>query len=73
MNPAHANMNRTYDRFLITVGAWLLALMWILPLAYAFWTAFHPAEYETHFDLFAPLTLENFTKAWGRLPLLAIF
>ena len=26
-------------------GAWLLALLWLLPLAYAFWTAFHPAAY----------------------------
>lgn len=25
-----------------TAGAWLLALIWIAPLAYAAWTAFHP-------------------------------
>ena len=30
-----------------TAGAWLLAILWILPLAYAVWTAFHPAEYAT--------------------------
>ena len=28
-----------------TAGAWLLGLLWILPLAYAVWTAFHPAAY----------------------------
>ncbi len=26
-------------------GAWLLAILWVLPLLYAFWTAFHPAEF----------------------------
>ena len=40
-----------------TVAAWLLALLWILPLAYAVWTAFHPTEFSTRFELFAPLTL----------------
>lgn len=63
----------TYDRLLVTTGAWLLALMWILPLAYAFWTAFHPAAYETRFELFAPLTLENFSKAWVQAPFARYF
>ncbi|GAB5431409.1 MAG: carbohydrate ABC transporter permease [Epibacterium sp.] len=56
------------DRLLNTLGAWLLALIWILPLAYAVWTAIHPAAYEARFDLFAPLTLENFAKAWNAAP-----
>ena len=47
-----------------TAGAWLLGVLWILPLVYAFWTAFHPGEYSTRFDLTAPLTLANFVKAW---------
>ena len=33
------------------VGAWLLAIAWIAPLLYAFWTAFHPPAYATRFDL----------------------
>ena len=49
-------------------GAWLLAILWILPLVYAFWSAFHPSEYATRFDLLAPLTLENFQTAWSRAP-----
>lgn len=57
-----------WDRFLNTFGAWVLALLWVLPLAYATWTAFHPAAYEANFDLFAPLTLENFAKAWAAAP-----
>jgi sn-glycerol 3-phosphate transport system permease protein len=40
--------------WLDTLAAWVLALLWILPLAYAFWTAFHPAEYSARFDLAAP-------------------
>ena len=51
-----------------TFGAWLLAALWILPLAYAFWTAFHPAEYATRFDPLAPLTLQNFRNAWEAAP-----
>lgn len=26
-----------------TVGAWLLGLLWFLPLAYTVWAAFHPS------------------------------
>ena len=55
-------------RWLEVVGSWLLAFLWIGPLLYAFWTAFHPAEYVTRFDLFAPLTLENFREAWETAP-----
>jgi sn-glycerol 3-phosphate transport system permease protein len=51
-----------------TGAAWLLALLWLSPLAYAFWAAFHPAELATHFDPFAPLTLDNFRKAWTYAP-----
>jgi sn-glycerol 3-phosphate transport system permease protein len=58
----------TLDRVLNSLGAWVLALLWVLPLAYAVWTAFHPAAYEANFDLFAPLTLENFAKAWSAAP-----
>jgi sn-glycerol 3-phosphate transport system permease protein len=49
-------------RALETVGAWLLGLLWVLPLAYAVWTAFHPSEFSTRFVLSAPLTLENFVQ-----------
>ncbi len=62
-----------YDRLLNTVAAWLLALFWLLPLAYAIWTAFHPAAYETRFDPLAPLTLENFAQAWSEAPFARYF
>ena len=38
------------------LGAWLLALLWVMPLLYAIWAAIHPIEYEANFDIFAPLT-----------------
>ena len=56
-----------------TVAAWLLALLWILPLAYAVWTAFHPTEFSTRFVLFAPLTLDNFARAWAAAPFARYF
>ncbi len=60
-------------RALETIGAWLLAILWILPLAYAFWTAFHPPEFSTRFELFAPLTLQNFVNAWNAAPFARYF
>jgi sn-glycerol 3-phosphate transport system permease protein len=51
-----------------TAGAWSLALLWILPLAYALWASIHPSAYSAHFVLDAPLTTENFVKAWNAAP-----
>ncbi|WP_254275818.1 carbohydrate ABC transporter permease [Halomonas sp. 3H] len=51
-----------------TTAAWLLAIVWIFPLLYAVWAAFHPPAFMVRFDLFAPLTLENFTNAWAQAP-----
>ena len=47
-----------------TAAAWLLGILWVLPLVYAIWTAFHPPEYSTRFVLSAPWTLANFVNAW---------
>lgn len=56
------------SKHLETAAAWALAVLWLAPLLYAFWAAFHPAEYAVNFDLFAPLTLENFEKALNQAP-----
>jgi sn-glycerol 3-phosphate transport system permease protein len=37
------------------------------------WTAFHPAEYSTRFTLLAPLTLDNFRRAWEAAPFARYF
>jgi sn-glycerol 3-phosphate transport system permease protein len=60
-------------RLLETVAAWLLGVLWILPLAYAVWTAFHPREYSARFVLAAPLTLANFVEAWNAAPFARYF
>jgi sn-glycerol 3-phosphate transport system permease protein len=60
-------------RGLEMIGAWILGLLWVLPLLYAVWTAFHPSAYATHFDLTAPLTLENLRKAWEAAPFARYF
>lgn len=56
-----------------TFAAWLLGLLWVLPLLYAFWTAFHAPEFSTRLVLSAPLTLENFVKAWHAAPFARYF
>jgi sn-glycerol 3-phosphate transport system permease protein len=69
----HAYETRGAMRALETAGAWLLGALWMLPLVYAVWTAFHPGEYSTRFVLDAPLTLANFVKAWQAAPFARYF
>jgi sn-glycerol 3-phosphate transport system permease protein len=59
---------RPWDWWLETAGAWMLGVLWLLPLLYAVWAAFHPAAYAAHFDPLAPLTLDNFRAAWQAAP-----
>lgn len=63
----------SFDRWLSNASAILLALLWVLPLIYAIWTAIHPAAYEARFVLTAPLSLENFVKAWDAAPFARYF
>jgi sn-glycerol 3-phosphate transport system permease protein len=62
-----------FGHALETLAAWLLGALWILPLAYALWTAFHPGEFSTRFALSAPLTLDNFVRAWHAAPFARYF
>ena len=59
-----------YADVLELLGAWTLALLWISPLLYAIWAAFHASEYAINFNLFAPLTLDNFREALVQAPFL---
>ena len=69
---AHLQTSRV-SAALERTGAWLLAFLWILPLAYALWAAIHPSAYSAHFTLNAPLTLENFVKGWNAAPFARYF
>lgn len=73
MTLPHQPREFSFWRVVETIGCYLLALLWILPLLYAVWMAFHPPEYEVRFDLFAPLTLDNFTNAWSAAPFARYF
>ncbi len=59
----------TAGRWLEILGAWMLGVLWILPLLWAVWSAIHPASVLIAYNLFAPLTLHNFAAAWAAAPL----
>ncbi|WP_165855680.1 carbohydrate ABC transporter permease [Marinobacter sp. JSM 1782161] len=61
---------QTLFRSLSGLLAWIVGIAWLFPLIYAFWSAFHGSDYTTHFELLAPLTLENFATAWHQAPFL---
>jgi sn-glycerol 3-phosphate transport system permease protein len=60
-------------RALESAAAWLLAILWLLPLIYAVWTALHPYEFSTRLSLSAPLTFDNFVQAWNAAPFARYF
>jgi sn-glycerol 3-phosphate transport system permease protein len=64
---------RGAGRMLESTAAAVLAVLWVLPLLYALWTAFHPAEFSARFTPDAPLTLENFERAWAAAPFARYF
>ena len=55
------------------VLALTLAAIWISPLIFAFWAAFHSSSDAVNFNLAAPWTLENFRTAWAGAPWLRYF
>jgi len=73
MSTAGVYEPRGAARLAETSAAWLLAVLWILPLVYAFWAAFHAPEFSARFSLFAPWTLENFVRAWEAAPFARYF
>lgn len=62
-----------FDKWLGHSAALFLALLWVLPLLFAIWTAIHPVAFEARFQLTAPLTTENFVKAWQAAPFARYF
>ena len=60
-------------RYLEPALAIALAVLWISPLVFAFWAAFHDVSDAVNFRLAAPLTLDNFRTAWAGAPWLGYF
>ena len=50
------------------VAAIVLAALWVSPLVFALWAAFHPPPYATALDPTSPFTLDNFRIAWAGAP-----
>lgn len=57
-----------FGRALETTGAWLLGILWLVPLLYALWASVHSGDAATTFDLTAPLTGDNFATVWNGAP-----
>src|SRR5471030_2485449 len=55
-------------RLCLNLTIWTAALLWFLPILVAVWVAIHPASEQGSFNLFAPLTLQNFIHAWQAAP-----
>jgi sn-glycerol 3-phosphate transport system permease protein len=60
-------------KYLQKISTYMLAILWILPLVYTFWAAFHSEAYSSNFTLFAPLSLQGFYDAWQQAPFLQYF
>lgn len=56
------------SRLLETAGAWILGILWLLPLLYALWASVHHRDAATSLDLTAPLTFDNFLSVWSGAP-----
>src|ERR1700743_3833121 len=66
-------MSASLAKLIWTAAVWLFALIWASPLLYAVWAAFHPSAFATNFNPLAPLTLENFRRAWLAAPFARYF
>ena len=60
-------MNR-FVAHIESAGAILLALIWVSPLVYAFWAAFHTTSDAVNFNILSAWTLDNFRVAWAGAP-----
>ena len=60
-------------RIINTAAAWLLGLVWLLPLLFAAWAAFHTSANTAKLDFMAPITLSNFATAWASAPFARYF
>jgi sn-glycerol 3-phosphate transport system permease protein len=61
------------SHYVESVAAILLAVIWISPLLFAFWAAFHSTSDAVNFNLMSSWTLDNFRVAWDGAPWLQYF
>lgn len=64
---------RRLSRHLESIGALLLAFIWVSPLLFAFWAAFHNTSDAVSLNLLGHWTLKNFRVAWAGAPWLRYF
>ncbi|QBI18757.1 carbohydrate ABC transporter permease [Egibacter rhizosphaerae] len=62
-----ARWERTATR-LEVLAAWLIALLWLAPLAYIFWAAFRETEVALSFQPFTGWTFDNLVTVWNTAP-----
>jgi len=65
-------MSRTIQN-IEPIGAIVLAIIWVSPLVFAFWAAFHSTSDAVNFNLTASWTLDNFRTAWDGAPWIRYF
>ena len=61
------------SKYLEALGAIILAIIWVSPLIFAFWAAFHSTSDAVNFNISSPWTLANFQSAWEGAPWLKYF
>ncbi|MDD1793338.1 carbohydrate ABC transporter permease [Enterovibrio sp. ZSDZ42] len=64
---------KSIEKYLDSFGATLLAVIWISPLFFAFWAAFHTTSDAVNFNLLSAWTLDNFRVAWEGAPWIKYF
>lgn len=65
MNQIHIT---PWSKIINGIASWLLGLLWVLPLLYMVWAAFHSGSDAISFDLSSPWRLDNFFEAWTMAP-----
>jgi sn-glycerol 3-phosphate transport system permease protein len=64
---------KRFTHFLDSFGAILLACIWIAPLVFAFWAAFHSTSDAINFRIASSWTLDNFRVVWEGAPWIRYF
>jgi len=64
----HQDKRLKFNRYLNFFAAWLMGIVWILPLLYMFWAAFHIGSDAIYFDFRTSWSFNNFRQAWEIAP-----